>query len=45
MIENYKKKYKNDIIDICYKTGYYGESLSERYVFKDKKLYIGPLCR
>ncbi len=39
MIEQYKEKYKTDIIEICYKTGFYGEDLSMFNLFKDKKLF------
>jgi len=39
MIERFQKKYTKDIINICYRTGFYGEDLAEKNLFKDKKLF------
>ncbi len=39
MIERFKKEYVQDIINICYRTGFYGEDLTKQKVFKDKKLF------
>ena len=39
MIEQYKDKYKDDIIEICYRTGFYGEDLTGKKLFRDKKLF------
>jgi ribosomal protein S18 acetylase RimI-like enzyme len=39
MIETFNKDYEKDIINICYRTGFYGEDLTEKRLFKDKKLF------
>lgn len=43
-ISNYRRKYRKDIIDICYKTGYLGEDLSGRNIFDDKKMFFLCVC-
>lgn len=40
MIEKYKKEHRNEIIEICYRTGFHGEDISNRNVFNDKNNFV-----
>jgi ribosomal protein S18 acetylase RimI-like enzyme len=39
VIKKYKSKYRNNLIDICYKTGWSGEDLTGKNIFNDKKSF------
>jgi ribosomal protein S18 acetylase RimI-like enzyme len=39
VIEKFKPEYTRDIINICYRTGFYGGDLSRKKIFGDKKLF------
>jgi ribosomal protein S18 acetylase RimI-like enzyme len=43
-IRKCKKSDENSIIDICYKTGYMGEDLTDRNIFNDIKLFGYLFC-
>jgi hypothetical protein len=39
VIEKFKTEHTKDIINICYRTGFYGGDLSGKKIFGDKKLF------
>lgn len=38
-IESYLPRYRRDLVDICYRTGYFGEDLTGRNLFNDRLLF------
>ncbi len=44
ILDKIKPQYRNNIIDICYRTGYMGEEMGDKNLFADKELFAYLFC-